>query len=191
MRRGEDKFSGLVRSVSKNISAVKKAEFLSSTEALRSVRRHGLYCEPPRVAVTIIPRLAGPGCRVFPVEGRWELYFCFQETEDGITLGVIYDPKLFSPSYLKTLRTKFDHFHDASCREGTKLQDLVDWAPKHACLPTYPTANPVNPCRHVHHLFDAHAETLPDNIALHSAELGSSMTYGQLYVSTEQKAMRK
>lgn len=48
-----------------------------------------------------------------------------------------------------------------------------------------------NLCRHVLQWFDAHAQSNPDCLALYSSELSYSMTYGELYISTEQKAKRK
>nr|POE79797.1 hybrid pks-nrps synthetase tas1 [Quercus suber] len=188
LKRGESSLAALVRAMSKNISAVKKAELFSVTETIRAARKANIDCEAPRVAVTIIPKLAAAGCRVFPVEGRWDLYFCFQELQDGVTLGVIYDPQLFTASSLNMMKTKFRGICNTSVRDGVKLQDILGWLPQHPSLPTFPTTRPSNPCRHAHHHFDAHAETSPNSLALFSAELGLSLTYGQLYASTEHKA---
>ncbi len=78
----------LVSAVSKNISAVKKAEMFSAVEVVRACRSLNIDYTPPRVAVTYSPKVANSECRLFPVEGSWDLFFCFLEYEEDVKLGV-------------------------------------------------------------------------------------------------------
>ena len=41
-----------------------------------------------KVAVTFSPKTANSSCTIYPVEGVWDLFFCFLEKEDGVSLGV-------------------------------------------------------------------------------------------------------
>lgn len=180
--------------VGKNISAVKKAELFPAIEVARASRSLNVDYRPPSVAVTYSPKLANPECRLFPVEGSWDLFFCFLEHEEDVKLGVIYNPQTFSASVLRDMKLQFDQLSALSKTDGVMLRDLLGWLTK---FPSQPVAHHVqglqqsNPCRHVHQWFDAHAEPNSDSLALHSSELNHSMTYGELYISTEQKAKRK
>lgn len=82
--------SSLVASVSRNLSQVKKAERLSVLDLARSWRTKGRLGDfhPPQVAVSFAPALADERCRLFPVEGRWDLFFVFQDARDAVELGV-------------------------------------------------------------------------------------------------------
>lgn len=42
----------------------------------------------PKVAVTYSPRLADQRCHLYPVEGAWDLFFCFLEQDSTVDLGV-------------------------------------------------------------------------------------------------------
>ena len=81
-------FKSLVSAVGKNVSAVKKSELFSAVEVVRACRNLNIHYQPPRVAVTYSPKLAKPECRMFPVEGSWDLFFCFLEYETDVKLGV-------------------------------------------------------------------------------------------------------
>lgn len=81
-------FKALVSALGKNLSAVKKAELFPAVDVARSSRALNMDYEPPRVAVTYSPKLAKSECRLFPVEGSWDLLFCFLEYEDDVKLGV-------------------------------------------------------------------------------------------------------
>jgi hypothetical protein len=72
-----------------------------------------------------------------------------------------------------------------------KLDNMLDWLPKHPSLPMSPSIEQANPCRHLHHWFDAHVKSNPMSLALYSSELSRALTYGELYASTEQKAKSK
>ncbi|KAF2015411.1 acetyl-CoA synthetase-like protein [Aaosphaeria arxii CBS 175.79] len=185
-------FASLVSATGKNISAVKKAEMFPAVDVVRACRSATVDYEPPRVAVTYSPKLAKPECRLFPVEGTWDLFFCFLEYENDVKLGVIYNPKVFSLQQIRDMETKFEGLVQLSKTEKIQLDDMLDWLPSYPALPTEnSTASPSvsnNPLKHVHQLIDAHSLTNPNSIALHSSELGMSMTYSELYSSTEKKA---
>ncbi|KAM4066491.1 AMP-binding enzyme [Hirsutella rhossiliensis] len=181
-------FRALVAAVGKNVSAVKKAELFPAVEVARSCRGLNIDYEPPRVAVTYSPKLARSECRLFPVEGSWDLFFCFLEYDTDVKLGVIYNPQVFSGAALNGMKTQFDRMVSLSKVDGAQLAEMLDWLPKHPCLPVAPADPQPNPLCHVHHWFDAHAESNPSSPALHSAEMGKSMTYGELYKSSEDKA---
>ncbi|KJZ80421.1 hypothetical protein HIM_00271 [Hirsutella minnesotensis 3608] len=191
MCESDGSFRALVAAVGKNISAVKRAELFPAVDVVRSCREHGIDYEPPKVAVTYSPKLAKSECRLFPVEGSWDLFFCFLEYDADVKLGVIYNPHVFSETSLAGMKVQFDRLVALSSIETTKLADMLEWLPRYPCLPNVsatPSVTLRNPLRHVHHWFDAHAETSSGSLALHSAELGKSMTYGELYRSSEDKA---
>ncbi|KAM5343580.1 hypothetical protein ACJ41O_012117 [Fusarium nematophilum] len=182
-------FKSLVSAVGSNISAVKRAELVPALDVVQARRSLNLDSQLPNVAVTYSPKLAESGCcRLFPVEGSWDLFFCFLEYEDNVKLGVIYDSQKFSPPALSAMRNLFSRLYDLSKTDGTDLTSMLGWLPTHPSLPREPSTTPSNPLKHVHHWFDAHAETSPDALALCCAELGILMTYGELYSSSEKKA---
>lgn len=88
LHKSDGSFKALVAAVGKNISAVKKAELFPAVDVVRSCRRLYIDYEPPKVAVTYSPKLAKSECRLFPVEGSWDLFFCFLEYENDVKLGV-------------------------------------------------------------------------------------------------------
>lgn len=89
--KSKNTLSSLVASVSRNLSQVKKAERLSMLDLARSWRTKGRLGDfhSPQVAVSFAPALADERCRLFPVEGRWDLFFVFQDGRDAVELGVI------------------------------------------------------------------------------------------------------
>ncbi|KAK7421371.1 hypothetical protein QQX98_002265 [Neonectria punicea] len=188
LHKSDGSFKALVSAVGKNISAVKKAELFPAVEIVRSCRKLGVEYEPPKVAVTYSPKLAKSGCRLFPVEGSWDLFFCFLEYEDNVKLGVIYNPQVFSNATITDMKTQFDTLSAFSKVDGTKLVDMLDWLPRYPSLPIPSAELEGSPLIHVHHWVDAHAESHPEALALLSNELGTSMTYGELYASSEAKS---
>ena len=80
--------AALIAAVSKNISKVKRAERFSPLDVARSGRAHNVMYSPSKVAVTYSPGLADPKCRLYPVEGKWDLFFCFLEVGTSVELGV-------------------------------------------------------------------------------------------------------
>ncbi|KAI0397031.1 amino acid adenylation domain protein [Xylariaceae sp. FL0594] len=182
-------FMSLVSAVGKNISAVKKSELFPALEVVRACRSLNIDYQPPRVAVTYSPKLAKAECRMFPVEGDWDLFFCFLEYETDVKLGVIYNPEVFSYAAVRDMRSQFASLTAMSKTEGVTLDDMLPWLPKYPTLPLAPSsALRKSPLKHVHHWFDAQAESSPTSVALASAELSTSLTYHDLYLSTEKKA---
>lgn len=85
------------------------------------------------------------------------------------------------------MKVQFDKLIALTKVDQVQLDDMVSWLPRHLSLPATPTTT-ANPHRHLHHWFDAHAQSSPSSVAIHSSELGLSITYGELYASTERKA---
>ncbi|KAM3505259.1 hypothetical protein MY10362_003058 [Beauveria mimosiformis] len=189
LEQGDGSFRSFVSAVGKNLSAVKKAELFPAIELARISRESGNNYQPPKVAVTYSPKLAKAGCRIFPVEGPWDLFVCFLEEEYDVKLGVIYDPTLFSAFAIEEMKSQWAHFSTLSKVDGVKLREMLPWLPKHISLPKEDPgeSSTGKPLMHIHQWFDAHAETNPDAPALSSKELGI-LTYGELYTSTEKKA---
>ena len=82
--------ASLVTSVSRNVSQVKRAERVSMLDLARGWRTKGRLGDfhSPQVAVSFAPALPDKRCRLFPVEGRWDLFFVFQDGSEGVELGV-------------------------------------------------------------------------------------------------------
>lgn len=80
-------FSDLVRAVAGSVSAAKKAELFPYVDLARESRRLKRDLVQ-QVAVTFSPRLARAGADLYPVEGVWDLFFCFLEQQDGVSMGV-------------------------------------------------------------------------------------------------------
>ncbi|KAG8418963.1 putative Hybrid PKS-NRPS biosynthetic cluster [Metarhizium acridum] len=183
-------FKSLVSVVGKNISAVKKAELFPATELARTCRNLNMDYEPPKVTVTYSPKLAEPSCLLFPVEGPWDLFFCFLEYEDHVKLGVIYNPLVFSVKAMAEMKAKMVNLIQLSKSQNTALKEMIPWLPSYPRLPLQPSmADKGRPLKHIHQWFEAHAKSRPDSIALSSDELGLQMTYGELQQSAEEKAM--
>lgn len=78
----------LVTAVSRTFSQVKKHERLSLLDIAKNCRENGIDFHPCKVAVSYSPKLAEDSCRLFPVEGNWDLFFVLLENDLGIELGV-------------------------------------------------------------------------------------------------------
>lgn len=183
--KSDRSFKSLVSAVSKNLSSIKKAELFPPVEVARECRKQNIDYQTPRVAVTYSPKLAKSECRLFPVEGNWDLLFCFLEYDDDVKLGVSYDPQVFSAATVGAMKRQFEELIRLSQVEEVKLNDMLDWLPLY---PSLPRAVSDGPNKHLHHWIDAHALTSPNSVAFSSHELGISVTYGELYASTERKA---
>lgn len=87
------------------------------------------------------------------------------------------------------MRSQFESLVELSKSPTTKLTDTLPWIPAHPSVPR-PLADEGldRPRRHVHHWFDAHAKLNPNSIASFSAELKTSVKYGEPYESSEEKA---
>lgn len=93
----------LVKAVSSNVSQAKRAELFPPIEVARCSRAHNIQYQPPKVAVTYSPKLARKECQLFPVEGAWDLFFCFLEYKNEVKLGVS-EPKQLCCSRCLMLR---------------------------------------------------------------------------------------
>ncbi|KAF2733364.1 acetyl-CoA synthetase-like protein [Polyplosphaeria fusca] len=191
---GDGRFKTFVGAVSNNISRVKRAETVSPIEVAAMCRDSNMLYTPPKVAVSYSPALADSRCRLFPVEGSWDLFFCFLQTGDNVQLGVVYDPVAISEELLLEMNTKFARWLDASRSDPDELKilQMLDWVPKIPSLPlrlgeTQISSSQGHFQRHVHHWIDAHATSTPGAIAMDNRELNISMTYGELYKSTNEK----
>lgn len=88
------------------------------------------------------------------------------------------------------MRSQFEPLIELSKSPTTKLTDTLPWIPAHPSVPRSLADESLGrPHCHVHHWFDAHAELNPNKIALFSAELKTSVTYGELYESSEEKSI--
>ncbi|KAI0190564.1 amino acid adenylation domain protein [Astrocystis sublimbata] len=181
--------ASLVSMFKKIMSSVKQSELFPSIELLRTCRDMNINYQPPKVTVTFSPKLANGECRMFPVEGSWDLLFCFLEYEADVKLGVIYNPRVFSGEAMRGMKSQFENLVTLSKTEDIILDVMLPWLPRYPSLPLHvSSALKNNPLRHVHHWFDAQAESSPTSLALFCSELGISLTYEGLYQSTEQKA---
>ena len=86
---GDLAFTQLVKLVSTTISSGKRNElfpFLSLIDEARKTMDASLL--DFKVAVTFSPKLADRRCTLYPVEGVWDLFFCFLEQENGVSLSL-------------------------------------------------------------------------------------------------------
>ncbi|KAL9117893.1 MAG: hypothetical protein Q9187_005564, partial [Circinaria calcarea] len=184
--------AALIAAVSKNISRVKRAERFSPLDVARSGRAHNVMYSPSKVAVTYSPRLADPKCRLYPVEGKWDLFFCFLEVETSVELGVIYDPTVFSNDALKEMEFSFTELLRLSRLTEPVPLSMIPGMPRYISLPAREHTDSANqataPKLYFHNWFQLHAESNPTSVALFSAESGESMTYDELYKASTARA---
>lgn len=195
-------FDTLVKLVSKEISAAKKHERFSYLNLSRAQNQDGQEVPRAQVAVTLSPKLSRSECCLYPVEGPYDLFFCFLEGEDGVSLGVsrshgfsstheeliyhrqlIYNPAVFSESDIAGLKADF-----VSLRTLTLGETPLDVASLPAFQPQVPRLMPslelsnaeaISSSR-FHIWFEHQAAENPGLIALQSGERGLSMTYTEL-----------
>jgi hypothetical protein len=107
-----------------------------------------------------------------------------------VLLQVIYDPQVFSDKTISNMKTQFDSFVQLTKTDQPMLDDMLSWLPQHPSLPSPTTTNlpTTNPNRHIHNFFDAHAHSTPTSMAIQTHEKVISITYGELYASSERKA---
>ncbi|KDQ18939.1 hypothetical protein BOTBODRAFT_28419 [Botryobasidium botryosum FD-172 SS1] len=182
---------GFVKEVSKNISAAKREEMFPYVDLVQHARRNGLNSEH-RVSVTFSPKLASDICSLYPVEGVCDLFFCFLEEEDGgAILGLIYDPQLFTPDAIQTLREDFIQLIRFSLSPEDATQSLASFpglsARQQFNGPPLHDVVAIDQCR-VHALVQQQATLRPEQLALYSEELQMYMTYEELEMATNQAA---
>lgn len=81
-------FDSLVKLVSKGVSTAKKHERMSILDVAKAANKKGMIVSKAQVAVTLSPKLSRPECCLYPVEGPYDLFFCFLEADSTVTLGV-------------------------------------------------------------------------------------------------------
>ncbi|KAK7033817.1 hypothetical protein R3P38DRAFT_2519696 [Favolaschia claudopus] len=177
LRSANPTFDSLVRLLSSAISAAKKHERFSFPDLSHALNSSGLQTPRTQVAITLSPQLSRPECTLYPVEGPYDLFFCFLEAQDSVSLGVIYDPLLFSPKTITDFKTDFRRIIDLAVTPEplslTAFPSLIAQIPHGSTFQS---------------MFELQAAASPAALALHSAELSTSMTYAQLNESANRIA---
>ncbi|KAF9528634.1 amino acid adenylation domain protein [Crepidotus variabilis] len=184
-------FDTLVKLVGKEVSAAKKYDRLSFLDVTDAHREAGSQIPPSQVAITLSPKLSRPECSLYPVEGPYDLFFCFLEGETSVTLGVIYNPLIFSQADVLTLKNSF-----ASLRKLTEEKLPLSLSSLPALKPHLPSLLPELDLNDVaaidaarfHTWFENRALQNPELLALHSGEHGLSSTYKELNEVANRKA---
>lgn len=82
-------FAQAVKEIGRSVSTAKKHEMFPFVSLIDEARKTmGDDTFDFKVAVTFSPKLASDKCTLYPVEGVWDLFFCFLENDDGVSLGV-------------------------------------------------------------------------------------------------------
>jgi len=104
-------FEALVNLVSTEVSTAKKHDRLSYLDISNAHRKLGLQVPPAQVAITLSPKLSRKECALYPVEGPYDIFFCFLEGDDGVSLGVsfvsrchIHPTYIWFPGHLRSNR---------------------------------------------------------------------------------------
>lgn len=176
-------FDNLVKLVSKQISTAKKHERYSILDLSRARASRGLETPRAQVAVTLSPKLSHKECTLYPVEGPYDLFFCFLEGDDNVTLGVIYDPIIFSTADVARLKDEFSSLRERSMTDPSFGVSGISGVQSHLprLLPELDLSNvdEISAAR-FHAWFEQQALAHPNLVALHSAERNLSVTYKEL-----------
>ena len=70
------------------ISSGKKHELFPFLSLIEAHKEMNDTLPDSKVAVTFSPKTANSRCTIYTVEGVWDLFYCFLEKEDGVSLGV-------------------------------------------------------------------------------------------------------
>ncbi|KAJ6487589.1 non-ribosomal peptide synthetase [Mycena sanguinolenta] len=181
----------LVQSVSKAISTAKTHDRLSFVDLCDALRRGGLRTPQFQVAITLSPQLAGPNCALYPVEGDCDLLFCFLEEKECVSLGVIYDPSIFSAAMVAKIKNQFRELLDSALREDpldlTSLPSLSTQIPRLLADLDLKDTTQISATR-FHFMFEYQVARNPTAVALASAEEDKSLTYSELNKKSTQIA---
>ncbi|KAJ7242915.1 hypothetical protein C8J57DRAFT_1243659 [Mycena rebaudengoi] len=183
LRSGNPTFNNLVRVVSSAISMAKKHQYFSSLDLFRALHSAGHRAPRSQVAITLSPPLARPKCCLYPVEGQCDLFFCFLDETESVSLGVIYDPLIFSESAISGFQTDFQNL--MSCTMDEKPLDLatipglIEQIPQLLSTLDVTDSDQISAIR-FHTMFEQQVRRNPMATALFSAEQGKSITYGEL-----------
>jgi hypothetical protein len=90
------RFEDLVRLVSKQVSTAKKHERMAIMDISKATNRMGTFVNKAQVAITLSPKLSRGDASLYPVEGPYDLFFCFLEAETSVSLGVSALPPIVS-----------------------------------------------------------------------------------------------
>ncbi|KIK03064.1 hypothetical protein K443DRAFT_95740 [Laccaria amethystina LaAM-08-1] len=188
---GPPSFEALVNLVSKEVSTAKKHDRLSYLDISNAHRKLGLQVSPAQVAITISPKLSRKECTLYPVEGPYDIFFCFLEGDDGVSLGVIYDPTVFSKSDILFLKEAFSSLHALTMAETPldllTLPALQTHVPRLLPKIDLESIDAISAAR-FHVWFENQAAQAPDLVALYSGEQDRSVTYRELNENANRKA---
>ncbi|KAI1120014.1 non-ribosomal peptide synthetase [Nemania abortiva] len=182
MVQSDATFSQTVKAMGRNLSQAKKYElfpFLALMQEAQKTLDNSLL--DFRVAVTFSPKLASKKCTLYPVEGIWDLFFCFLEQDDGVSLGVIVNPQVFDSGTITTLKQQYiDTVSLSQENPSFKLSELPFLCNRElASIVSGPEIHDIEAISssRVHDWINARALSQPEAIALYSAEQSRSMTY--------------
>lgn len=105
---------------------------------------------------------------------------------------MIYDPQIFTEQSLNLMKQSFRTLVSMSKADATAKLSSLPQIPAYPSLPIQIVeevrAGDVTPRSYLHQAFDMQASSDPSRIALESAELRLSMTYGELQQSSNIRA---
>lgn len=195
LQRSSSTFGELVKLVGKNISQAKRNEmwpFLSLVEATLQASG-GDDTAASKVAVTLSPRLADDRCTLYPVNGVWDLFFCFLEHADGVALGVISDPTVFDAAALEAVKADFMSTVQLSQQTADFPLASLSYIGNRqiATIVGEPDVNSADAIisDRVSDWIHKRAMAQPDEVALFRGEDGTEMTYAELDESSDRKAV--
>ncbi|KDR67250.1 hypothetical protein GALMADRAFT_130449 [Galerina marginata CBS 339.88] len=184
-------FEALVRLISKEVSTAKNHDQFSYLDLTEACSELGLQVPSTQVAITQSPKLARPECTLYPVEGSYDLFFCFSEGEETVSLGTIYNPLLFSNTDIVKMKTAFSELYklttDQTPLKISSLSAMKFHIPGFVPDLDLNNSDQVNAGR-FHIWFEHRASQCPEFLALHSGEQGSSVTYQDLNEEANRKA---
>ncbi|KAJ6574323.1 hypothetical protein B0H19DRAFT_1020850 [Mycena capillaripes] len=191
LRSANPTFDALLQVVSTTISSGKKHDRFSFADLCRAQNVAGLQMPRFQVAITLSPQLARPECTLYPVEGAYDLFFCFLEEKDTVSIGLIYDPLLFSTAAIASFKSDFRRLMQLVMEETP--MDLSSFPSLIAHIPRLLSGLDITDSRQIsatpfHSMFEHQAAKNSVAIALSSAEQHKSLTYGQLNHKANQLA---
>ncbi|KAL2182237.1 non-ribosomal peptide synthetase [Thermothelomyces heterothallicus CBS 203.75] len=190
---GKATFADAVKAFGKNLSQAKRHEmypFMTLMEGASKVMDDSLLRF--KVALSFTPTPADGGYALYPVEGVWDLFFCFLGQDDGVSLGVIADPRVFDQKAVSRLKTMFVETAALSQTNPEFLLSSLSFLQNRdlghiIAGPRIDDVDAISNCR-VHQWIRARAAAQPDAVALFSAERQASMTYAEVVGKSAQIA---
>ncbi|KAL2168434.1 hypothetical protein VTG60DRAFT_7295 [Thermothelomyces hinnuleus] len=190
---GKATFADAVKAFGKNLSQAKRHEmypFMTLVEGASKVMDDSLLRF--RVALSFTPTPADGRYDLYPIEGVWDLFFCFLGQDEGVSLGVIADPRVFDQKAVSRLKTMFVETAALSQTSPEFLLSSLNFLQNRelghiVAGPRIDDVEAISNCR-VHQWIRARAAAQPDAIALFSAERQASMTYADVVGKSAQIA---